>query len=104
MGLSSHYRTLMEENRQLKEEYQRVESIKRNRQNLIAAVEKIVEEKSKEVGARQGNFSWLVFKLNHKIYDLKAKIEAKQKAIADIVMSKESDSIRQKQTEVECLN
>ena len=75
MELASHYKDLMRENKQLKEEYQRVESIKHNRQNLIAAVEKIVEEKSKELNSKHSNnFSWLVFKLNNKIYDLKAKI------------------------------
>ncbi len=75
MELASHYKELMRENKQLKEEYQRVESIKHNRQNLIAAVEKIVEEKSKELNSKHSNnFSWLVFKLNNKIYDLKAKI------------------------------
>jgi hypothetical protein len=33
----------MKENQELKEEYQKVEAIKLNRQNLIAVVEKIVE-------------------------------------------------------------
>jgi FAD synthase len=82
-----------------------VEAIKLNRQNLIAVVEKIVEEKSKELVGKQGNhFSWLVFKLNNKIYDLRAKIEAKDKAIREITFSKESEMVRQKETEIECLN
>jgi hypothetical protein len=51
------------------------------------------------LNGKQGNhFSWLVFKLNNKIYDLKAKIEAKDKAIREITLSKESEIIRQKET------
>lgn len=105
LELTSHYKKLLKENQELKEEHQRVEAIKLNRQNLIAVVEKIVEEKAKELNGKQGNhFSWLVFKLNNKIYDLKARIEAKDKAIRDITLSKESELIRQKETEIDCLN
>ena len=78
--------------------------MKCNRQNLISVVEKIVEEKSRELKDRQGNnFSWLVFKLNQKIYDLKAKIEAKEKAIRELLLSKESEAIRQREAEITCL-
>lgn len=64
-------------------------------------VEKIVEEKSKDLSGKQGShFSWLVFKLNNKIYDLRAKIDSKEKAIREITLSKESETIRQKETEV----
>ena len=67
---------------ELKAQYQKVETVKGNRQSLISVVEKIVEQKSRELKGKQGNnFSWLVFKLNHKIYELRAKIEAKKKAI-----------------------
>jgi hypothetical protein len=75
--------------------------VKLNRQNLIAVVEKIVDEKSKDLSGKQGNhFSWLVFKLNNKIYDLRAKIDCKEKAIREITLSKESETIRQKETEI----
>lgn len=38
LELATHYKKLMKENQELKEQYQRVESIKLNRQNLIAVV------------------------------------------------------------------
>ena len=105
LELTSHYKKLLRENQELKEEQQRVEGIKLNRQNLIAVVEKIVEEKAKELSGKQGShFSWLVFKLNNKIYDLKARIDAKDRAIRDITLSKDSELIRQKETEIDCLN
>lgn len=95
----------MKENHGLKDEYQRVEAIKHNRQNLISAVEKIVAEKSTEIKHRnKTKFSWLVHNLSHKITELRGRIEAKEKAIGDIAASKESRTIRQKQQEIEHLN
>lgn len=35
---------------------------------------------------------------------MRAKIEAKEKAIREITLSRESEMIRQKETEIECLN
>ena len=82
LELAAHYRKLLAENESLKEEYERVEAMKSKRQSLISVVEKIVEEKSREVSHKQGSgFSWLVFKLNHKIYGLKGEIEAKDRAV-----------------------
>lgn len=105
LELAGQHRRLVRENEELREEQQRVEAIKLNRQNLIAVVEKIVEEKARELSGKQGgHFSWLVFKLNNKIYDLRARIEAKDRAIRDITLSRESELIRQKETEVDCLN
>ena len=57
--------------------------MKSKRQSLISVVERIVEEKSREASHKQGSsFSWLVFKLNEKIYGLKGEIEAKDRAIS----------------------
>ena len=104
LNLTAQYKKLLGENEALREEHQRVESVKANRQNLISVVERIVEEKSREVGGRQGgNFSWLVFKLNHKIYDLRAKIEAKERATSELMLSKESEAVRQREAELACL-
>lgn len=52
--------------------------MKHSRQNLISTVEKIVEEKSKELkNKNKQKFSWLVHNLNNKISELKSKIENK---------------------------
>jgi uncharacterized protein (DUF3084 family) len=68
LDLSTRYKQLLRENKDLKEEYHKVESIKHNRQNLIATVERIVSEKSKEIKHKnKQKFSWLVHNLGNKI-------------------------------------
>ncbi len=48
-----------------------------------------MKEKAKELNKNPTNqSSWLVHKLNSKVYELKNKIEAKEKAIREVDMSK----------------
>ena len=73
----------------MKEEYAKVEQTKINRQNLISTVEKAVQEKVNELPNKTTQHaSWLVFKLNRQIYDLKNKIDQKEKAIRTLRLSK----------------
>ena len=80
LELAAQHKRLLKENKQLKEEYGKVETVKLSRQNLISTVEKIVAEKSKEVrhkNKQKQKFSWLVHNLANKIADLKGKVEQK---------------------------
>lgn len=105
LELAEKHKLLIQENKQLKDQYSKVESVKLNRQNLISTVEKIVAEKSKQTKYKnKQKFSWLVHNLGNKIDDLKAKIDQKQKAIDDVLASKESQIIQQKQQEIERLD
>jgi len=82
-----------------------VEQMKQSRQSLISAVEKVVHEKSTELPAKNAHqSSWLVYKLNRQIYELKLKIEQKEKTIKTLKLNKENEQLRYKQTEVECLD
>lgn len=105
MELATRYKQLLKENKQLKQQYSKVEAVKHSRQSLISTVQKIVEQKSKEIkNKNKQKFSWLVHNLNNKITDLKNKIQNKEKHISDINQSKESLIINEKQQEIEKLS
>ena len=102
--LTKLHQILTQENSKLKDEYSKIEQAKLARQTLISSVEKAVKEKRQDFASNhQSNSSWLVFKLNRQVYELRSKIEQKEKAIRTLQFNKENQLLRQKQIELNCL-